>query len=182
MVAYRVWGVWVIVMGGGSPVPDSWDCSVSPEYVVLPDMSDSDGHSGPGIQNFLLFPIPLARPLFLWQEGETSCQLKCDSLCLTLTHLPAHSLTLFLLLSSGFMWTSLLFNPYYFPWFSLPHFLVPVSFSFVSLLSFALWHLHSFSPFNSLFVLWCSFFSPWNGTSGELGTKIEQVVDTCLVS
>lgn len=54
--------------GGGRlscPISDSWDRYMSPEYVVLPDMSDSDRHCGPGIQNFLLFPIPLARPLSL---------------------------------------------------------------------------------------------------------------------
>lgn len=37
---------------------------MSPEYVVLPDTSDSDGHCGPGIQRFPLLPIPPARPLY----------------------------------------------------------------------------------------------------------------------
>lgn len=46
------------------PVSDSGDLYMSPEYVVLPDMSDSDGHSGPGIQCFPLLPIPPARPLY----------------------------------------------------------------------------------------------------------------------
>lgn len=56
----------VVVWGGVScPISDSWDRYMSPEYVVLPDMSDSDRHCGPGIQNFLLLPIPLARPLSL---------------------------------------------------------------------------------------------------------------------
>lgn len=48
--------------GPSCPISDSWDRYMSPEYVVLPDLSDSDGHCGPGIQNFLLFPNPLARP------------------------------------------------------------------------------------------------------------------------
>lgn len=45
------------------PISDSGDLYMSPEYVVLPDMSDSDGHSGPRIQRFPLLPIPPARPL-----------------------------------------------------------------------------------------------------------------------
>lgn len=57
------------VWGGGRkervscPISDSGDLYMSPEYVVLPDMSDSDGHCGPGIQRFPLLPIPPARPL-----------------------------------------------------------------------------------------------------------------------
>lgn len=35
---------------------------MSPGYVVPPDVSDSDGYCEPGIQNFLLFSIPLATP------------------------------------------------------------------------------------------------------------------------
>ena len=46
------------------PISDSGDLYMSPEYIVLPDMSDSDGHCGPGIQRFPLLPIPSARPLY----------------------------------------------------------------------------------------------------------------------
>lgn len=35
---------------------------MSLEHVVLPDVSDSDGHSGPGIQHFHSFQFPLAWP------------------------------------------------------------------------------------------------------------------------
>lgn len=35
---------------------------VSPGHIAPPDGSDSDGYCGPGIWNFLLFPIPLATP------------------------------------------------------------------------------------------------------------------------
>lgn len=54
----RCIGGLVVVGGVYCPISDSWDRYMSPEYVVLPDMSDSDRHCGPGIQNFLLFPIP----------------------------------------------------------------------------------------------------------------------------
>lgn len=39
---------------------------------------------------------PSQAPLSLWQDEETSCQLKYDSLCLTLTHSFTRSPTLFL--------------------------------------------------------------------------------------
>lgn len=39
--------------GLSCPAPGSWECHVSLEYIVLPDMSDSDGHCGPGFQSFL---------------------------------------------------------------------------------------------------------------------------------
>lgn len=50
--------------GGLSLISDSGDLYMSPECVVQPDVSDSDGHCGPGIQRFPLLPIPRARPLY----------------------------------------------------------------------------------------------------------------------
>lgn len=45
--------------GVSCPISDSGDLRMSPEYGVLPDVNDSDGHCGPGIQRF---PLPLIPP------------------------------------------------------------------------------------------------------------------------
>lgn len=78
--------------GVSCPIPGSWERYMSPGYVVLPGMSDSDGHCGPGIQSFLLFPIPLARALFPLTRAEdvVSAEVRQPS---PSSHSPSHSLT-----------------------------------------------------------------------------------------
>lgn len=112
-----------------------------------------------------------------WQDEETSCQLMCDSLTLT------HSLTRSLPLKPTFL---LKFYVSFFPFLHLIS-LSSLSFPHRSCLFaywFALCCLSSVSspPLPVLPFIRCSFFSPWNGSSEVAGTKIEQVVNTCLVS
>lgn len=76
------------------PVSDSGDLHMSPECVVLSDMSDSDGHFGPGIQHFPLLPIPLVRPLYPCDKmRRRRVSLSATVFVfLPLTHSLAHSL------------------------------------------------------------------------------------------
>lgn len=165
---------------------------MSPEYVVLPDMNDSDGHCGPGIQRFPLLPIPppgLSFPVTRWGDIVSAEVRQSLSYSNSLTHSLIHSFPL--------ITNSLLgFHVHFLPFFMHHLFLLILSASFHSLwffviMSFSLlicsptplpFHtfLSSYSFLLSLF--WCSFFIPWNGSSGVVGTKIEQVVNSCLVS
>lgn len=101
----------------------------------------------------------------------------CDSLTLT------HSLTRSLPLKPTFL------LKFYVSFFPFLHLISLSSLSFPpSLLSFCLLIcslsplLCFIPPLPVLPFIRCSFFSPWNGSSEVAGTKIEQVVNTCLVS
>lgn len=82
--------------GGGSLVPflDSGDLCMSPEYVVLADMSDSDGYCGPGISRFPLLPIPSARPLHPCDKTRRRCVSWSATIfvLVSLTHRTTYSL------------------------------------------------------------------------------------------
>lgn len=126
---FREGGVYVCD-GVSCPIPGSWERCMSPGYVVLPDMSDSDGHCGPGIQSFLLFPIPLARALFLLTRAEdvVSAEVRQPS---PSSHSPSHSLTLFLSpkpIMLDFYECVCPLNPDYFC--LIPSALFPISFCF----------------------------------------------------
>lgn len=68
------------------PISDSGDPCMSPECVVLPDVSDSDGHGGPGIQPLPLFPIPPARPFYPCDKTRRRRVSSSATVVLSLTH------------------------------------------------------------------------------------------------
>lgn len=145
------------------------------ESIVLPDVSDSYGHGGPWIQHFPLIPIPPARPLYPCDK-KRKCSVS-SSVTVLLTHSFTHPFIPF-----SFPWPLCLkytpftsFLPSFF--FFYPH---------LCLFNYRLF-LHLFSilliscsvPFP---LTQCSFFSPWIGSAEVVGTKTEQVVNTCLLS
>lgn len=86
-------------------ISDSGELCMSPECVVLPDMSDSDGHGGPGIPRLPLLPIPPARPFYPRDKMRRRRVSSCATVLLSLIH----SLVLCLLsqpFSSSFMYLS----------------------------------------------------------------------------
>lgn len=159
-------------------ISDSGELCMSPECVVLPDMSDSDGHGGPGIPRLPLLPIPPARPFYPRDKMRRRRVSSSATVLLSLIH----SLVL-CLLSQPFCSSFMYLSSHFYTLFPSPLSLFPHR-SCLFAYWFALCRLSSVSspPLPVLPFIRCSFFSPWNGSSEVAGTKIEQVVNTCLVS
>lgn len=159
-------------------ISDSGELCMSPECVVLPDMSDSDGHGGPGIPRLPLLPIPPARPFYPRDKMRRRRVSSSATVLLSLIH----SLVLSFL-SQPFCSSFMYLSSHFYTLFPSPLFLFPHR-SCLFAYWFALCRLSSVSspPPSCPPFIRCSFFSPWNGSSEVAGTKIEQVVNTCLVS
>lgn len=99
---------------------------MSPECVVLPDMSDSDGHGGPGIPRLPLLPIPPARPFYPRDKMRRRRVSSCATVLLSLIH----SLVL-CLLSQPFCSSFMYLSSHFYTLFPSPLSLSPIALVFL---------------------------------------------------